>query len=131
MNDVVRVQYIRQPAFYKDFHCTGGDCLNSCCIGWNIGWTEEEYTKLKSAKVSDELEKVINSSFKEQSNEAFKKKFKYQISLGEGGKCPFLNNDGLCMIQKELGTEYLSHTCRIYPRKGHICGNALIQTCHF
>lgn len=32
------------------------------------------------------------------------------------GACAFLNEDQLCSIQLELGPEYLSHTCRVYPR---------------
>ncbi|MFP3632204.1 flagellin lysine-N-methylase, partial [Burkholderia sp. SIMBA_045] len=30
--------------------------------------------------------------------------------------CPFLNEEKLCSIQLKLGEDFLSHTCKTYPR---------------
>ena len=40
----------------------------------------------------------------------------YEVVFDERGRCPCVTEEGLCRIQKELGAEYLSNTCMIYPR---------------
>lgn len=43
--------------------------------------------------------------------------------------CPFCNKDGLCSIQLELGEEYLSETCRVYPRISFYTGETALRSC--
>jgi lysine-N-methylase len=45
------------------------------------------------------------------------KPFKAMIVVGEGGHCSLLNDRGLCSVQLKYGHDFLSRTCRIYPRK--------------
>ena len=40
-----------------------------------------------------------------------------------------LDDNGLCMIHKELGPEYLSEICRCYPRSYKKVNNVLQATC--
>lgn len=130
MNTKVKVQYVCQPLYYKDFHCIGTECNLSCCFDWKlIGWSKEEYEKIVNAQISEELRKRIESAFEPVSHEEFSKIFDYQVKFDKKRKCPMLTENGLCMIQKELGEEYLSNTCRSYPRQKYICGNYLICTC--
>ena len=35
---------LRVPDYYYDFKCIGGDCTDSCCIGWEL-----DIKKLKEA----------------------------------------------------------------------------------
>ena len=42
---------------------------------------------------------------------------KHYFLLNKKGKCSFLDSDGLCCIQKNVGEEYLTDVCAIYPRK--------------
>lgn len=120
-------QYIRQPAFYKDFHCIGPECPTNCCHDWgNIFWQINEYEKLKNADTSDTLGAFIKFSFKRTKEN---KKDGYIINYNTAGKCPMLSSGGLCLVQRELGEEYLSETCRNYPRRFFLCGETLIQTC--
>ena len=124
------VQYMREPKFYNKFYCTGNECPVNCCFGWGIiGWSGKEYENLKNADMSTNLREKFNLSFKPVTDERFKQSFDYMIEFGDSGKCPMLTENGLCMVQKELGEGYLSHTCRVYPRKGQICGDAFIRTC--
>ncbi len=105
--------YYRQPEYYGDFHCIGGSCKFTCCAGWNITWSEEEINKVKDAPgCSEELRALLDSSFEKRGDAVM-----YSVILGDGKRCPLLTEDSLCRIQKELGAEYLSHTCSSYPRK--------------
>lgn len=104
--------YYRQPKYYDDFKCIGGGCKYSCCCGWVINWSQEEIDKILSApNISEELKNLMGK-FEPSIND----KDKLMIELGEGGRCPFLTEENLCRIQKELGAEYLSVTCTDYPR---------------
>ncbi len=118
--------FYRQPRYFNDFHCVGGTCSYSCCINWRIDWKGEEIDKVKNApNCSQELKELCERSFgyNEEIN-------KYVVVLGEKGRCPFLTEDNFCRIQRELGAEYLSHTCSFYPRDYLAAGPAVYRCCH-
>lgn len=107
--------YYRQPRYFGDFHCIGSACQDNCCWGWNIEWSQKEIDKLKSAEnCSPELRELIEKSFFTNNNTP---EGMCLIAFGENKRCPFLTEDSLCRIQKELGAEYMSNTCMVYPRK--------------
>ncbi len=120
------MEYTLKTADYiKQFKCIGGECKLSCCKGWDILWLNDEYQKLKNADCSEKLRKIINESFTpyENNNDIM------VVKLCEDGECPMHDrNDGLCMIQKELGTEYLSLTCQCFPTYGTINNHVLCET---
>ena len=118
----VSAQFYRQPRYYNSFSCIGGSCPASCCIGWRVDWTKEEVEKLKNSECSENLRKLIDSSFEEIGE-------KYEIKLYER-KCPFLTEDNFCFIQREIGEEYLSYTCRNYPRSFTLSGNTVLSCCN-
>ncbi len=114
---------IKMPEYASDFHCIGGACELDCCRGWDILWYKSEIDKLKSAKCSAELSELIDKSFEQTKNVDI-----FMITLGEDGDCPFHDkSDRLCMIQKELGEEYLSRTCRIFPMTGTVNNNVVCK----
>ncbi|MDE6592787.1 MAG: flagellin lysine-N-methylase [Oscillospiraceae bacterium] len=130
MSNKINIQYFRQPKFYKDFQCAGDKCPVNCCYGWGIiGWKKEEYEKIKNAKMPMELRSKFENSFKPTENERYKGIYDYQIEYTNERKCPLLTENGLCRIQKELGADYLSHVCMVYPRNGYHCGNTILRTC--
>ncbi len=113
--------YYRQPEYYRDFHCIGSPCKFSCCIGWNIGWTKDEVSKvLDNPDCSDTLRSLMETSFEIHEGEARS----HRVILSKGMRCPFLTDDNLCVIQKELGEEYLSKTCREFPRTSRLVFDA-------
>ncbi len=119
--------YYRQPRYFEDFHCIGTACQDNCCYGWNISWKPEEVDKLKSAEnCSPELRELIEKSF--IPNKALKGK--YQIAFNKQNRCPFLTEDGLCRIQRELGVEYMSITCMTYPRRYFSAGETIYRACN-
>lgn len=106
--------FYREPKYYSEFHCTGPECTNNCCYGWRIDWSKEEIDKVKNAeKISPELKTMVENSFVEMES-APKKNI---VKFNEKNICPFQLENGLCKIQRELGAEYLSLTCTVYPRK--------------
>jgi lysine-N-methylase len=44
-------------------------------------------------------------------------------------RCPFLTEENLCQIQRELGEEYLSYTCSVYPREFIVNKDFVSRTC--
>lgn len=119
--------YYRQPEFYRSFHCMGGKCPNSCCAKWRIDWTKDEVEKLKASDCSPKLRKLIEESFVPQ--EENENVMEVQLREDKNRDCPFLTEDRMCSIQRELGEEYLSHTCSFYPRTVAVFGNIVYRTC--
>lgn len=104
--------YYRQPRYFGDFHCIGGTCPNSCCINWAIDWSQDEIDKVKDdPRCSPELRELCEKSFEHNDSRNIE-----VMILNNEKRCPFLTEDNFCKIQRELGAEYLSHTCTVYPR---------------
>jgi len=94
------------------FSCIGDKCEDTCCIGWQINIDKDTYFKYKhivNKTVRNEIVGNIDILDKDSNNS-------YANIKLDNYKCPFLK-DGLCSIQNKLGHEYLSHTCKVYPRK--------------
>lgn len=120
--------FCRQPKLYSEFMCIGSECLYDCCHGWGyILWSNEEYLKLCSADCSESIKSKIADSFVRRD-----KDFR-QINERETNgvkSCPFLNENKLCDIQAELGAEYLSSVCQVYPRIYYKKDSLILRTCH-
>lgn len=119
--------YYRQPEFYRNFKCMGGDCPNSCCAYWRIDWRNSEIEKLKNADCSPELKDLIDKSF--QSIYGANNTKAIDLTASTKYRCPFLNDDSLCRIQLELGEEYLSDICQSYPRFLSISEDIVTRSC--
>lgn len=120
--------FCRMPKLYTDFSCTGADCPDNCCHGWGyILWSNKEYEKLCSLNCSEDIRSRIGNSFIRRDKDF------WQINEQEKNgrtECAFLTEKGLCMIQAELGAEYLSSVCRIYPRTFYYNQNFVLKTCN-
>lgn len=116
--------FCRQPKLYSDFQCMGTECPDNCCHGWGqIIWREDEYNKLCCAECSDELRNKLKKSFKREKN-------MWNISYDENGYCPMLTEKKLCQVQLELGVDYLSSVCQVYPRFFYLKDKFILRTCH-
>ena len=101
---------LRVPDYYYDFKCIGGDCTDSCCIGWELDIDEDSYEAYKKVEGSfgDRLrESMVDGSDEEDECNTFRLK---------GGRCPFLNDNNLCDIYINLGEKSLCKVCTEYPR---------------
>ena len=117
-------------SYYDEFHCTGPDCLDTCCKDWTIGLTKREYLNYKKMDCSSELKSVIDTAFKRlKSNDD--NLIYASMKLDQNGNCPFLGEDHLCKIQKEKGADALSTICNYFPRQIQRVGNdAYIYSCN-
>lgn len=122
----ISAQFYRQPRYYSNFSCIGGSCPMSCCLIWRVDWKKDEVEKLKNSDCSDKLRTLIDNSFMQLEDNSGN----FVINMDDKKRCPFLTEDNFCLIQRELGAEYLSHTCTIYPRNSRLSGNTVLNYCN-
>lgn len=96
-----------RPSYYKEFHCIGGACTDTCCAGWEIDVDDVTYEKYQ--QLPEELKTHICAEIGAEGESHF-------FKLREGRKCPFLNQDNLCNIFIQAGEDYLCDICREHPR---------------
>ena len=95
------------PDYYENFTCIAGKCKHSCCIGWEIDIDEDTLERYRAVKgvFGERLKAGIEVT---EGGACFR--------LGEGERCPFLNENGLCDIILNLGEDHLSQICTDHPR---------------
>ena len=103
---------VLKPFYYDDFKCIANDCIDSCCIGWQINIDENTYKKYKKVKgvFGKELNNGINRIRSKSS------KLEYGKMKLKDKRCSMLNEDNLCNVYINLGESYLCNTCKVYPR---------------
>ena len=94
---------IYYPLYYKDFRCLADKCPNSCCVGWEIGIDDDTMRRY------DSLAEPYRSDICRHTHDGV-------IMLTDDGRCPFLDDKGLCRIITTLGEGYISEICREHPR---------------
>ena len=88
---------------YDKFICIGDKCEYTCCAGWDINIDKKTLEKWKKEK--PELLKYTK-----------KNKSDYLIDKETEEACNFLDCKGLCSLIKEQGYDYISETCKTFPR---------------
>ena len=93
---------IIKTEYYDSFRCLMDKCKDNCCDeNWIITIDDETYNRYKNLNIQD-FDKKISSDT--------------HTIIKENGKCPFILENGLCYWHKEFGEDYLSNTCKSYPR---------------
>ena len=103
-----------QPDFYECFRCRASACRHSCCRGWEIdidGNTLELYQNLSG----EWREKMDAAIVCDESGAHFR--------LTEDGRCPFLQQDGLCELIRSFGEDALCDICALHPRFYEVVGS--------
>ena len=102
------------PDFYRTFQCKCGECRISCCEGWDVGVSQDEYFRLIGLDTTDALRARIQRGFyipKDATPE------RYAVLNHDWlGRCPMRSEDGLCALQTEMGESVLPSICRLFPR---------------
>ena len=94
------------PSYQKSFRCLAGDCPDSCCKAWEICIDErtEKYYRALPGEYGEHIRARLTKD--EDGDTCF---------CLENGRCPFLNENGLCDIHIRLGVEHTSDVCRQHP----------------
>lgn len=113
------------PDYYQEFKCNGPECPDTCCAGgWAIDVDVSSWRRYQACENS-KLKQVFQITLVEvEKTRQTPQKFAH-IKMRGDGSCSFLEADGWCAIQRELGEEALSNTCTLYPRYCNQVGNNL------
>ena len=118
---------ILQPKYVGNFQCDGSKCNAKCCGKWRIDIDMETYKKYQRIKNPAMRKKILSSIQPSTIQTGF------QIKLNNKDVCPLLCEDNLCYIQRNMGEDALSQTCKVYPRMVQQIGNyqfrMLVMTC--
>ena len=98
---------IRVPDYYERFRCLAGACPHSCCEKWEV--VIDEASVCLYRQLSGALGEKLRSAMKEDEEG--------DICFPlNGGRCPFLDDENLCEIHRQLGEQATSITCQEHPR---------------
>ncbi len=103
---------LRKPDFYDKFKCTASHCSDTCCVGWEIDIDKtslDSYSKVKGP-FGDKLRANIEEG---------------HFKLLPHDRCPFLDENNLCEIYKNLGENSLCDICREHPRFVEVYGDIM------
>lgn len=117
------------PDYYDRFQCKCGDCRRTCCSGWNISISMQEYYALLSADGSDDLRRRLSCALEIISDD--RERYAAFVRTQEG-QCPLLADNGLCALQRECGEGLMPAVCRMYPRAvrtDYACEIAFSSSC--
>ncbi len=97
-----------QPEYASRFRCDGTRCQSRCCRDWGVTLDDASIENYRHIGNRAEREEILSHVRRTEAGLA--------IELRENGWCAFLGEDYLCRLQKKYGEEYLSCTCRTFPR---------------
>ena len=104
---------ITVPEYFKEFKCIADKCEDTCCAGWGIVIDEE----------TNEYYQNVKGTFGERLRSEIVNDGGENIFILKNNNCPFLDENKMCDIYKELGGESLCYTCKQYPRYTEEFGN--------
>lgn len=94
------------PDYYDRFRCIASRCTDNCCIGWEIG--------IDPAALADYQSQP--GAFGDRLRAAIRPGDPPFFALTKSGRCPFLNEENLCDIYRQLGESHLCAICDQHPR---------------
>ena len=96
------------PDFAEDFACKADRCQHSCCRGWEID------IDAATAAYYASLEGPLGEALRENIDVLADGTHAFHLTVDE--HCPFLREDGLCRLIREIGEEALCEVCTMHPR---------------
>ncbi len=105
---------VRYPSYYEQFACVADQCEDTCCAGWEIDIDDESYAYYMS--IEGEFGEKLRQHIREYDYGDEDVYENHGFVLGEKRRCPFLDDNNLCVIYRELGEEALCDVCTDTPR---------------
>lgn len=109
-----------RPEYSTRFQCIGADCEDTCCAGWNVVFDEaacQRYQAIPPGELRDLLDTRLDVL--PPGTPGMPVGGHARVRLNPDHTCPFLTQNKLCRIQVEHGPDFLSTTCKTYPRMRH------------
>lgn len=108
---------IIKTEYFDNFRCLMDKCKDNCCDeNWIISIDDETYNRYKNLNIYDFDKKISPET---------------HTIIKKNGKCPFILESGLCYWHKEFGEDYLSNTCKSYPRFVSSYGDLYVENIGF
>ena len=94
------------PDYYPRFSCIASRCTHNCCIGWEIDIDPDTLRRYQAEEgpMGQRLARSISAGEDPH------------FLLGEGERCPFLNQENLCDLILYKGEGFLCQICTDHPR---------------
>lgn len=105
-----------KPEYYDNFSCKSSNCRQTCCAGWAITLSKEEYRKIQKS-IRDEEMFDTRTYFEKMPPSQRNSNSYMKIILDQDKNCLFLNQQKLCSLQCHFGEGILPNTCSWFPRK--------------
>ena len=98
---------VRVPDYYHHFRCLADRCPHSCCEKWEVVLDDEHIS----------LYQNISGPLGDKLRAAMVRDAEGDVCFAlNGNRCPFLDNENLCEIHRQLGEAATSITCQEHPR---------------
>lgn len=102
------------PKYVTQFHCTGGNCPDTCCAGWQVPIDRETFRDYRRV-THPALKPLFQTYLVQADKDSYPHHGRINARTSDM-RCVMLSDENLCSIQKNLGEDALSDTCHVYPR---------------
>lgn len=109
------------PRYVTQFRCLGGECVDTCCAGWDVAADQYSLDRFRSL-ANTSLRQKLEQALIVEGDKAF------LCRGGSGQACPMFSGKGLCAIHSELGDDALFDVCHTYPRYSFKFGDRFEQS---
>lgn len=111
---------VTAPQWMEHFQCIAGDCSETCCQQWNIEVDPVHadcYTHLDDPELQPVMDQLLRSfRVRRPGKRNAVVQYRLQLMNAPDRRCPVLNENGECRLQKKYGPYVLCDTCYFHPR---------------
>ncbi len=111
---------VTAPQWMERFQCIAGACPETCCQQWNIEVDPvhaDSYTHLGDPELQAVMDQLLRSfRVRRPGKRNAVVEYRLQLLNAPDRRCPILNSNGECRLQKNYGPYVLCDTCYFHPR---------------
>ncbi len=108
------------PEWMKTFVCLAGDCPDTCCRDWNIEVSSDcadRFRHMDDPELQAVMDKLLRSvRIRRLGSWQAESRHRLMLTNQPDMRCPFLNGNAECRLQKKYGAYFLCDTCYFFPR---------------
>lgn len=111
---------VTAPQWMEHFQCIAGECPETCCQQWNIEvdpFHADRYTHLGDPELQAVMSQLLRTfRVRRPGKRNAEVQYRLQLLNAPDRRCPILNENGECRLQKKYGPYILCDTCYFHPR---------------